>query len=149
MRLYPLPQSKLESLRPIFQALQIEQNMLDRTDLEATFERLEEGYLNHVMAAYVDNVDSPKHCLILGNFPTLFTHERYASVLLIYSAPEERGSRGVLKALLDTIDNFARFHGLSTIKASSWKYRGSRSIDALWKRHGYEVQETVYLKSLL
>ena len=149
MRLYPLPQSCLESLRPILQALQVEQNMLDRTDLDVTFERLEEGYLNRVMSAYVDNVDTPKHCLILGNFPTLFTRDRYASVLLIYSAPEERGNREALKALMETIENFARLHGLPTVKASSWKYRGSRAIDVLWKRHGYEVQETVYMKSLL
>jgi hypothetical protein len=68
--------------------------------------------------------------------------------MLIYSVPEERGNQEALDAMHLTIDTYAAIHGAEAIMGSSWKFRGSRSIDNMWLGRGYEVQEATYVKLL-
>lgn len=148
MRLYPLPQSKLENIRPILEASRVELNMTERGDVEVGLERIEAGYIGQYMGVYVDNIENPKHCTVIANWPGIVTRDSIAAVILIYSVPEERGNKEALAALLTTVENFARYHGAGCILGSSWQFRGARPIDVMWLANGYELQETTYVKIL-
>lgn len=147
-RLYPLPQSKLESIRPLLACAQEEMNLKERGDIQVCFERIEAGYVSRSMAVYVDNVEDPKHCLILATWPGIVTKGLLVAVILIYSMPNFRGDQEIVSTMMRTIENFAQIHGADSILGSSWKYLGARPIDSLWTSHGYVEQETTYVKIL-
>lgn len=148
MRLYPLPHSKLANARPIFAQAHSELTMQPKATLDQAMSSVEKGYENRTVAVYVDDIEKPKHCLALALVPGFLVEGLMVVVLLIYSTPEERGNKEALDALHFTLENYARIHGAETIIGSSWKYKGSRGIDAMWKSRGYEEQEVTYVKLL-
>lgn len=148
MKLVPLPQAKFESLRPVLDASREELNMLERGDTDIGLERIEAGYNGEYMGVFVDDVDNIKHCVVLAMWPGIVTKHFICAVVFIYSAPEVRGRRDAVRALTETIDQFAISHGAGCILGSSWKYRGARPTDRFWTSNGYEIQETTYVKVL-
>lgn len=147
-RLYPVPQSKLGCIEPLFKAAAKEMGLSKRVDPLYSLARLEEGYDNRSLAAYVDSLESPSHCLILSNYQGQVLKGTIAFVRLIYSLPEKRGDRGIIKTMMATIENYARLHGAISVSGSSWKLSGGLHIDALWKSFGYTEQEVIYTKQL-
>jgi hypothetical protein len=147
-RLYPLPQSKIPVLREILKARLIESNLQERSDADDCLVKVDKGYGARVMAAYVDDVQNPKCCLVMSHFPSIATSGTLAHISLVYVAPEKRGDLEVVKVILTTAENYAKFHQADTLAGTSWLYRGSKSTDALWKRNGFEIQETIYVKHL-
>lgn len=147
-RLYPVPQNKLSCLEALFNSARIEMKMEKRSDPAYTLARVEDGYDTRSMAAYVDSLQDPKHCLVLAILPGIVTNENIAVVILIYSAPEHRNNPDAVKALMETIENYARHERANSIMGSSWKYGCKRPIDSLWTSHGYTEQETTYVKLL-
>lgn len=147
-RLYPLPQSKLENLRSLFEQAQKEMNLAERGDVQAGLERIDAGYISRSMAVYVDDVEKPSHCIVLATWPGIVTKGLLVAVILIYSLPEARGNTEAINVMMSTIENFAKLNGAECILGSSWKYLGARPIDSLWTSHGYVEQETTYVKLL-
>lgn len=147
-RLYPLPQSKIPILRDIVKSRIEESNLTDRSNVDDCLVKLDRAYDGRVGAAYVDDVQSPKCCLIMTHFPGVVTTEILAHISLVYVAPEQRGNLRVVNTILTTAENYAKFHQADTLIGSSWLYRDSKSTDELWKRHGFEIQETIYVKHL-
>jgi hypothetical protein len=148
MRLYPVAHSQIDKVKPLFAQAHSEMITQPRNTLEQALRSLEQGYENRTVAVYVDNLDSPKHCVALALVPGFMVEGLMVVVLLIYSIPEERGLKEVLDSQHMTIDNYAKIHGASTIIGSSWEYKGSRGIAAMWKSRGYEKQEVTYVKLL-
>jgi hypothetical protein len=146
-KLYPVPQSKLYIVKDLLTKAKDELKN-DRADVDESLAAVENGYTNKRMGVYVDDLVSPKHCLILALMPGLATKGMLVTVLLIYSVPEERGRADIIDAMMFTIDNYATLNGATDILGSSWKYKGARGIDSLWLSRGYEIQETVYVKTL-
>lgn len=148
MKLFPLPHTQLENVRPIFTKAHVELTMQPKATIQQAMFSVERGYENRTVAIYVDNIDAPKHCLALALVPGFLVEGFMVVVLLIYSVPEERGNKEALDAMHLTLENYAKIHGAETIIGSSWKYKGSRGIDAMWKSRGYEQQEVTYVKLL-
>ncbi len=146
-RLYPVPQSQLGVLAKLLESARKEMKMEKRSDVGYTLARVEDGYSTRSMAAYVDSLESPKHCLILATWPGIVTSGMVAVVVLIYSLPQER-SPETAKVMMQTVENFARLNGANSILGSSWLYGCDKPIDSLWKSNGYVEQETTYVKLL-
>lgn len=147
-RLYPLPQSKIPVLREIIKARIEESNLTERSNVDDCLVKLDKGYDARYMAAYVDNVQDPKCCLIMSHFPGMATSGVLAHITLVYVAPEKRGDIETINVILATAENYAKFHKADTLVGTSWLYRGSKGTDDMWKRKGFEPQETIYVKHL-
>lgn len=148
MKFYPVPESKLDKVFPLIDKAYSELEMPPRASLEHAKRSVTAGYSNKMIAAYVDNLNAPKHLLVLSTAPGILFEGLITFVHLIYSIPEERGHEDVLSAMHLTIENYARFKRAGTIIGSSWVYGNSRPIDSMWKSRGYSRQENVYSKAL-
>ena len=147
-KLYPVPESLLDNIEPLFTTAHSEMVMQPKATVKQAMASVKNGYANRTLGVYVDSVTNPKHCLVLAHVPGVLIEGVMVVVMLIYSTPEERGRKDILDAMHLTIDSYARLHGAETIIGSSWKFRGSRGIDAMWKSRGYEEQEVTYVKLL-
>jgi hypothetical protein len=147
-RLYPVPETKISCVVPLIEQAHAEMDMPALATLEQAKRSLEAGYTNKTLAAYVDNLQEPKHLLILSAFPGLLIEGLVTIVHLIYSVPEARGDADIIKTFHSTVENFARFKGAGSIIGSSCVYGTSRPIDPMWKAQGYKQWETVYIKEL-
>jgi hypothetical protein len=147
-RLYPVPETKLSCVTALIEQAHSEMDMPALATLDQAKRSLEAGYANKTLAAYVDNLQAPKHLLILSAFPGLLIEGLVVIVHLIYSSPDARGDAEALKVLHSTVENFARFKGAGSIIGSSCIYGNSRPIDPMWKSQGYKQWETVYIKEL-
>jgi hypothetical protein len=147
-RFYPVPESKIEAVIPLLTRAYGEMELPARATLEQAKRSLAVGYTNKVIAAYVDDLTSPKHLVILSVAPGVLFEGLIAFVHLVYSVPEARGDADVLNAMHKTIENYAVFHSAGTIIGSSWIYGKSRPIDRMWLSRGYSRQENVYSKTL-
>lgn len=148
MTLVPLRKDQLDCLRAIIQTRLEESNLTTLTSVDFIIAKLASFYGMRCAGAYVDDVDSPKHCLLMTHFPSSLIHGTVAYVSLIYSLPSARGNAEDAQVLFNTAENYARLNGAIAVSGSSWTFRGSKGTDALWKSQKYEVQETVYLKTL-
>lgn len=122
--------------------------MSDRTYVGNLFTKLERGYTNRSMAAFVDDLENPRAALIMSLFEGLVTDDNYANIILIYVTPELRGDKNYGDALMKTAEAFARKAGANFLLGTSWLYKGSKGIDWFWKKRGFEPQETIYIKQL-
>ena len=104
---------------------------------------VEGGYLK----VLTDNLEDPKHCLILSCLPGMVHSGFLCIVNLIYSLPQHRNQK-MVDEMHAIIDDFAKAHKCEQILGSAWKYRGSRGIDSMWLGKGYEIQEVVYVKNV-
>lgn len=125
-----------------------EGSITGRTDADHTLEQIKKGYDNKMVDAYADNLDDPKHVLVLMKCPAFWFKELQTIVLFIFSHPSVRGEPGSLLDFKKQILSYSEHHGCDTILASSWQYLGSRGIDQFWRSQGYERQEVVYIKDL-
>lgn len=148
MKMIPVPQSSLESLVPFFAPIIAEMNLTERINVREWMEILGRGYLAKLADVYVDSLSDPQHCLVLSRMLGGVDRGVIAVVRLIYSKPDARGDTEAVQVMMSTIENYAKIHACDIILASSWKFRGVRPIDTLWKNHGFEVQETTYVKQL-
>lgn len=146
MILNPLPLTKVGNLKPLFEEAIEELNLSERTDTEFLLTRLKVGYAQRSIDAYVDNVDNPKHALVLEKSHGGVTKETLLEVRFVFSTASERGNEEAQEAFLSQIENYARIFSCDAILASAWAYRGSRRIDAFWVGAGFERQEVVYVK---
>ena len=147
-RLYPVPETKLDVLRGIFKQRIAEAKLTERSTVESCMESLKKGYELRYMAAYVDDVEDPQCCLIMAHFPGMATLGLMAHIALIYVCPKQRGKLEILNTLLSTAENYAKLNGAVYVAGTSWIYRGCKGTDEMWKSHGYEAQETIYVKPL-
>lgn len=148
MILKPLRKDQFDCLRSILKIRLEESNLSTLTTVDFILRKLETLYGMHSAGAYVDDFDSPKHCLLMTHFPSSLVPGVVAYISLIYSIPEERGDTKAVDVLFETAENYARLNGAIAVSGSSWIFRGSKGTDALWKSRKYEAQETVYLKTL-
>jgi len=147
-RLYPLTESKIDNISEIVRSAHAELKLGSRATVKSSLDSVKAGYASRSMAVYVDSVEQPKHCLVLATMPGIATDGLLVAVILIYSLPEHRADPSVTKAMMETIENYSKLNGASCILGSSWKFGGTKGIDALWKANGYVPQETVYVKLL-
>lgn len=147
-RLYPVPESKLDILKGMIEKRIVESNLVGRSSVEECLASLQRGYDMRYMAAYVDNLEEPKSCLIMSHFPGVSTFGLMAHITLIYVSPKQRGKLNIVKTLIETAENYAKLCGAMSVVGTSWVYKGSRGTDELWLRNGYEIQEKVYIKNL-
>lgn len=148
MTLVPVPQSKLPILTPIFAARIEEANLSDRMTAAKAAENILACYKAHSKGAFVDSLDDPKHCVIIGAVDSILTDERMTFVSLFYSDVDERGDAEALKAMFACIDGYATMAGADAILLSSWVFRGAEDISPLLVRNGYEKQEIAHIKIL-
>jgi hypothetical protein len=145
-RLYPVPESKLSVVEALIEQAFSETPQQPRATLRRAKEQLRNGYGSHTMAAYVDNLSSAKHCLILMHVPGFLTEGTTVVTLLVYSVPEERGPLEYVNTFHRTIDNFVFAKGANTSLGSSRLLDKSRGIESFWKAGGYKEQETTFVK---
>lgn len=148
MTLVPVPQSKLPILTPIFAARIEEGKASERVTVEKLNENILACYKAHSKGAFVDSLDDPKHCVIIGTIESLITDERTAFVSLLYSDPDERGDKEALTAMKSCIENYATMAGANAILISSWVFRGCKDISPLLANWGFEPQEIAHIKIL-
>lgn len=148
IKLHPIPQNKLINLAEIFKRRVEESHIEKRTTVGDLLLKLGRGYDNRMMAAYADDIDNPKACLIMSVFPGLVTDDNYANIILAYVVPELRGNKEYGDALIQVAEGYAKFHKASRLMASSWLYNGSKGIDGWLKKHGFAPQETIYVKEV-
>ena len=96
---------------------------------------------------FSDNVDDPKHCLVLAHYPGLVHSGFLCAVIMMYSLPQHR-NQASLDEMHAITEKYALEHSCDRILGSAWKYKGARGIDSMWLSKGYEIQENVYVKNL-
>jgi hypothetical protein len=148
MTLKPLRRNQFDCLRKLLEQRLKESHLEKLTSADYIIPKLEGCYDIRSAGAYVDDVDNPKHCLIMTHFQSAFIDGVAAFVSLLYSVPEARGNPEDLAVLFQTAENYARLNGCIRVTGSSWIFEGSKGIDALWLKKGYKPQETVFVKSL-
>lgn len=148
----PVPESKLEEvLLPIFEQRIVETSMQEQADARYTLDRYAMLYSAQNAAAYVDSLDSPKCCLALFKTQRIMSPAPMCAVLLLWVHPELRNTSESLRLVAEmfkTTDAFASINQCAFITGSSWVYLGSEPMDALWSRHGYDLQEKVFIKEM-
>jgi len=148
MKLEPLPLNQLAKVEQVFIKAHAEHTLQHKATVEQAMRSMAVGYERRNTSIYMDDFDSPKHCLVLCHVPGVLVEGLMVIVMLIYTVPEERGNKESLNLLHQTIENYARIHGAETIIGSSWEYKGSRGIGPMWEAQGYEKQEITYVKLL-
>lgn len=148
----PIPESKLEEvLLPIFEQRIVETSMQEQADARYTLDRYAMLYSARNAAAYVDSLESPKCCLALFKTQRMMSPAPMCAVLLLWVHPEHRGTTESLHMcaeMFKTIDAYAALSQCALITGSSWVYLGSEPMDVLWSRHGFDLQEKVFIKEL-
>lgn len=147
-RFIPVPQEKIECIRPLLDRARIEMNMAGRSNVDIFIQRLHASYEARHGAVYVDSLESPKHCVVLMHWPGFVTVGTLVAVVLVYSLPEHRKGMGAAKGMHQAIEAFANSVGAQRIIGSSWVFKGARPIDSFWTSGGYELQEKTYVKDL-
>lgn len=146
-RLYPVPQNKLSCLENLLESARQEMKMEDRSDVKYTLTKIEAGYSNRAMAAYVDNIENPSHCLIVATLPGIVTKGDLAVCILIYSLPTCRTPKSA-DILINTFENYSKLTGATGMLASEWLTDCANPIGVLWKSKGFVAQETVFFKAV-
>jgi hypothetical protein len=146
--LKPVPESRLDVIRPLLQSSIEESGLAELSDVNDLMAKIQRGYGNRCMGVYVDDLEKPQHLLILAHMPGLATKALAAFILRIYTLPEARGDTAAFDVMLATAENYARLHGAESLMGSSWIFRGARDISALWKHYGFEPQENTFVKYL-
>lgn len=148
----PVPLTKLnEVILPIFEQRIVETSMQDQADARYTMERYAMLYGGQTAAAYVDSLESPKCCLALFQSRRMFHPAPMCAVLLLWVHPDHRNTSESVRMVAEmykTIDAYAKINHCTHITGSSWVYLGSEGMDALWNRHGYDLQEKVFIKEV-
>lgn len=144
----PLPQTKVQKIKPLVEAFIRESNCEDRTTATHCLERLAQGYLMKTMDAYVDNVESPRQVIVFGRYPGMALKEDLIVVNFVYSVEEDRLKPETMAAFKEILGKYPQVHSADAILASSWVYKNSRGIDAFWRHLGFERQEIIYVKRL-
>jgi len=145
-RLYPLPESKLDNIRPLFDEAHSEMEAPKLANVDQVMRSVHAGYEGRTLALYVDDINSPKHGVMLTTVPSILMEGLSVIVLWIYSTPEERGNKEKLDVMHTLIDTFAQVNMAGSVIGSSWVYGGSRGIDKMWEAYGYQRQENTYIK---
>jgi hypothetical protein len=148
IKILPVPQSRIGNLREIFEDRVIESNLTERSDVNELLLKLERGYDNRSTAAFVDNLEKPQCCLIMSMFIGTCTEDQYANIILLYVAPTLRGKLNYVNALMKTAKAYATTNGATSLVGTSWLYRGSKSTELFWKKHGFEDQEKIFVLHL-
>lgn len=144
----PLPQSKVQKIKPLVEAFIRESKCEDRTTAAHCLERLAQGYLTKTMDAYVDNVEDPRRVVVFGRYPSMPFKEDLIVINFIYAVEEDRLKPETMAAFKEILEKYPQVHSADAMLASSWVYKGSRGIDAFWRHLGFERQEIIYVKRL-
>lgn len=147
-KLYPVPESKRHIALPLAQMHMSEINRPKIFSMDCVRQLLEDAYANRSGGVYVDDLENPKHLLGMVAYKPLISNQILAEIVTVYSPPEQRGDSNIMKVMIQTAENFAKMHGAVAVLGASWKYEGSRGIDAIWKRLGYTETQTTYIKEL-
>lgn len=148
----PIPQDKLnEVLIPIFKEGIEDVAIAHRTSPEYCVGNVEKGYEARAIAAYVDDLESPKCCLVvaMGRSPVL--DENLSIIYRIWVRPDlvaVREGVALSKEMAKTFEAYAEMNGADGILASSWVYRNAPDIGSFWEKLGFEIQEKIYIKHL-
>jgi GNAT superfamily N-acetyltransferase len=96
---------------------------------------------------WVDDLENPGSLLIVtsGKFGVL--NETFAFVNTIYADKQYRNRR-VLKEMIDTALLWSRSKNCETLQVSSWVYQGCDDTSSVWKSFGFDIQETIYVKTI-
>lgn len=148
MNLNPLPLTKVDNLKGLFEEAISELKLTERSNVDFLLQRLKVGYAQRSIDAYVDDIDAPKHALVLEKSHGGVTKEQLLEVRFVFSTESDRGNPDAQQAFTEQIGRYAEIFGCDAILASSWVYQGARPIDAFWVGQGFEKQEVVYVKRL-
>lgn len=146
----PIPQIRLkEILTPIGEARLREANLEGRANVDYSISQVTLGYEMRMISAFVDDLDSPTSCLVVRTCRSWLDPAPVCGVMLFWVKPEARGNAAPLVAdMFKTLESFAAMNTCESITASSWVYLGSEDTDALWSRHGFDLQERVFHKRM-
>ena len=100
-RLYPLPESKLDNIRPLFDKMDAEMVTPKLANVDHVMRSVRAGYDSRTLSVFVDDVQEPKHGVMLTTVPSIWMEGLSVAVLWIYSTPEERGDKEKLDAMDD------------------------------------------------
>lgn len=122
-------------------------NVQDRTSFDYVKATATLFATQNNVGIWTDDIDEPHVLLIVtsGKFGVL--NEVFGFVNTIYIDKKKRDSK-TLKQMLDTASMWARAKGCKTLQVSSWLYHGTEDVGDLWEALGYEVQETIYVRTL-
>lgn len=147
MRLVPLPESKLESLKPLLEEIIVQREWKSRT-VDEMFETILLGYSFRNMDAYVDSLDNPRILLIFSNYPSFWRDENVCQVVMLYVGPESRGSKETNRSLSVFIENYAKIKGASVVAGSNRLGHNQNKAAKFWEKAGFKAEETLYMKKL-
>ena len=145
-KLITLRKEDIPCLRNILSRRAIESNLAEQPTVEKYMEFLMLGYDQQVIGAYADDLVDPKICLLMVSVVNPASDTKAAHILLIYVDPLIRGNPSVFSDLVTYAENYTKLVGATHLVSSSWTFRGSRSISALWEKFGFEEQEIKYIK---
>lgn len=144
----PIPQDRLpEILKPIYDLRVVESNFVHQAHFLHAMQYLDTGYELRNTAAYVDNLEDAKSCLIMHIGSSWVSPAPRAVCLMLWVHPDVRGhAPELVKDMFATMEAFAKVNECETMVGSSWVYLGAQDTEGLWGRHGFDLQEKVFTK---
>jgi hypothetical protein len=143
----PVPQSQLLKIFTEPMRVNFEQVNLDgRASPEKFLAKVNQGYDNRTIAAFVDNLTDPHFFLVLGSVQTLVLDNPTCVIYIIYGDQPGRDRMDTLKEALLTAAAYAEKTKCGDIAVSSLTYLGARDIGALWESLEFDEQERIFTK---
>jgi hypothetical protein len=132
-------------LRGIF--TQIIKEMNGRLSADEAIVKFDRAYQGEYLKIFTDDIDNPKHCLILAVYPGMVDSGFICVNIMRYSDPDHRSpsANNIMEA---TAAAFGKKYHCEGMLGSSWVYKGSMDTSAAWLSQGYKPQEHVFYKAL-
>lgn len=145
----PVPQSQLlplftEPMRTFFEKI----NLDGRATPEKFLEKVNQGYDNRTLAAFVDDLSDPHFFLVLGTVQTLVLDTPTCVVYIIYGDQPGDARQAFRKEALLTAAAYAKNTNCGDLAVSSLTYLGAPDIGDLWESLEFEEQERIFTKLL-
>lgn len=150
----PVPKSQISSVvAPILKSQAEQYEIGGPEDVAHMVKNMETCYDDKTMAAYVDDLQDPRACLLCGYHFSMMFKGVHVSAYLVWLSDELRNTKEGLKQvkeMLKTLEDYGRLFNAKSVMVSSWlfKNKGPNS-QKLWPRFGFEPQELVMSKEIV
>ncbi len=146
MNLVPLPESKIENLKPLITTMFSEGDLSEFTSEKNFIEAIKRGYQVQGLDAYVDSLDTPTTLIVLLVFYSAWYDNVVLSVMSRYTAPDKRGSKADVIAGNKLINAYAKVKGAGLIMAGSRTAYLDGAAERMLEKDGFKHVESTHVK---
>ncbi len=137
----------LPLIAPLLQAATDEAGTAARSNVDFSLTQLHVNMEKGMGDVFVDSIDKPTAILILGGGQSPTYTEKFCAIALMFVLKEHR-SPAKTEEMLELARKYAKGRGSDVLYWSRWDYNGAKQPDAMWTKHGFKKQETLFIQHL-